>query len=51
MGHVVHRPELLRRTVTAVAGALRDAGAAADPEAAWAAAEAVLAGEPAVPVG
>jgi len=42
MGYVVHRPDLLRRTVEAVAGGLADGGIEADAERAWAAAAAVL---------
>ncbi len=42
MGWVVGQPDLLRRTVDAVAGALHDLGAAVDPEAAGAAFEAAL---------
>ena len=37
MGYTVTRPDYLRRTVEAVAGALRESGAAADPAAALAA--------------
>jgi alanine-glyoxylate transaminase/serine-glyoxylate transaminase/serine-pyruvate transaminase len=47
MGYVTGRPDLLRRTVEAVAAALREVGCAADGERAWAAAEAILG----VPVG
>jgi alanine-glyoxylate transaminase / serine-glyoxylate transaminase / serine-pyruvate transaminase len=43
MGWVVTQPDLLRRTVVAIAGALQDAGAEVDPEAAGAALEARLA--------
>jgi hypothetical protein len=42
MGYVVRRPDLLRRTVEAVAGGLQDLGRTADGAGAWAAAEAVL---------
>lgn len=47
MGYVTGRPDLLRRTVEALAAALRDLGCPADGERAWAAAEAILA----APVG
>jgi hypothetical protein len=43
MGWVVTQPALLRRTVEAIAGGLRDCGHPADPAAALAAAGAVLA--------
>ena len=43
MGYVTGRPDLLRRTVEAVAAGLRAGGTMADGERAWAAAEAVLA--------
>jgi alanine-glyoxylate transaminase / serine-glyoxylate transaminase / serine-pyruvate transaminase len=43
MGYVTSRPDLLRRTVEAVAAGLREAGRPADGAAAWAAAERVLA--------
>jgi alanine-glyoxylate transaminase/serine-glyoxylate transaminase/serine-pyruvate transaminase len=43
MGYTVTRPDYLRRTVEAVAGALAEAGAAADPVAAVAALESGLA--------
>ncbi len=43
MGYTVTRPDYLRRTVEAVGGALREAGAAVDVEAAVAALEAVSA--------
>ena len=41
MGYVVHRPDLLRRTVEAVAAGLQDLGRKVDGPAAWAAAESV----------
>jgi alanine-glyoxylate transaminase/serine-glyoxylate transaminase/serine-pyruvate transaminase len=43
MGYAVTRPDYLRRTVTAIAEALQEAGAPADPAAALAALDAVLA--------
>jgi alanine-glyoxylate transaminase/serine-glyoxylate transaminase/serine-pyruvate transaminase len=43
MGYVTGRPELLRRTVEAVAAGLSDGGWPADGERAWAAAETALA--------
>jgi alanine-glyoxylate transaminase/serine-glyoxylate transaminase/serine-pyruvate transaminase len=43
MGYVTGRPDLLRRTVAAVAAALHAGGQPANRERAWAAAEAVLA--------
>jgi alanine-glyoxylate transaminase/serine-glyoxylate transaminase/serine-pyruvate transaminase len=43
MGYTVTRPDYLRRTVEAVAGALAEAGAAADPAEALAAMESRLA--------
>jgi aspartate aminotransferase-like enzyme len=43
MGYTVTRPDYLRRTVEAVGGALREAGAAVDVEEALAALEAVSA--------
>jgi alanine-glyoxylate transaminase/serine-glyoxylate transaminase/serine-pyruvate transaminase len=46
MGYVTSRPDLLRRTLEAVAGALADSGWKADGEAAWAAAERELAAMP-----
>lgn len=42
MGYVIHHPDLLRRTVEAVAGGLADCGQKVSGEDAWAAAEAVL---------
>jgi alanine-glyoxylate transaminase/serine-glyoxylate transaminase/serine-pyruvate transaminase len=42
MGYTVTRPDYLRRTVEAVAGALREAGAAVDAEAALGALEGAL---------
>ena len=47
MGYAASQPEMLRRTVVAVCAALAERGVALDPEAAVAAAGAVLSGNPA----